>query len=208
MPKISKSNIFVGVAISAIALVLVLTLVIKEDKKPTNIFQFPANYNVLVNNLEKKSYEIYKVETPQKKDLDTTADIVGSFINHYYMLLANFVNENAEERAYELMVESFEKTFGNEDDITALEPFTYPVALISAFNEESNSYIFVIYFDNTQSAKELYEILKPYFDFVKKNSSDDYVFDEGVNITINDFVSGQTGKVVYLSTKNALNDIN
>ena len=206
MPKISKSNIFVGVAISAIALVLVLTLVIKEDKKPTNIFQFPANYNVLVNNLEKKNYEIYDVETPQKKDADSTEEVVGCFANHFLMVLSDCISENAEERSEELMEQIGEKIFYH-DDITSIEPFMYPVAVINALNEESDSYIFVIYFDNSESAKELYKILRPYFDFVKKNNSNDYVFDDEVDIKIEDFVFGQTGNVVYLSTKNALNDI-
>lgn len=207
MQKTLKLKMFISVATIAIALVLILSLVIKDDKEPTDILQFPANYNVLVNNLEKEGYEILDVTVARENDLDSIGDIMGSFVNHYFLLLSNFVNENAEERAEEFMAQTFEKIFYN-DDITSYEPFMYPVALINACNEESDSYIFVIYFDNTQSAKKLYEMLMPYFDFVKKNSSDDYVFDEGFNITIKDYVSGQAGKVVYLSTKNALDDIN
>lgn len=195
-----------AVAIATITLVLILSSVIKEDKEPTDILQFPANYNVLVNNLEKEGYETY-VSTPQKKDADSTADIVLGFADHFLRVLSYCINENAQERAEELMDQITEKLFDFED-IASLEPFMYPVAIVNAFNEESDSYIIVIYFDNTQSAKELYEILKPYFDFVKKNSSNDYVFDDGVDIKIEDFVSGQIGNVVYLSTKNALNDIN
>ena len=72
--------------------------------------------------------------------------------------------------------------------------------LLEAYDEDDENFLFILYFEDSKSAKEFYKNAKDIFEIVCENGLDDSFIDA----KISDYTHGRSGNAVYIGTKSAL----
>lgn len=141
------------------------------------------DYKEVRSNLRDNDYE---VETVDGEDIYYDADYSALLDVFAYLL------------EYDVMIE-------HEDEIDELHPELgklekYIDKVIAAKDEDYESLLFVVYFDDAEYANEYYELIEPFFQIAKNEGLDHSEFD----IAKDDLVYGKSGSVIYFGTNDAL----
>lgn len=168
-------------AIAAVAIIAIICVL----AFPSTI---PSDYKELRKNLRDEGYEVNST-TDRDEALDAYAGFIYTLCYYEDKGLEDEVNrirEDIVDSVDEAVLKDIEKSVN---------------CAVMAVDEDEENFIIALYFDDKKSAKEFCEIFKPLLVFIKENGSDSYTFEE---IKREDFTFGQSGKIVYIATKDAL----
>ena len=179
--KQNHSNLKIIIIAIALILIAAIALVIVFSSP------VPKDYKKLRQNLRDEDYEVESF-TSREDALDTFA---GALENMLW-----YDDEGLADEAYKMLENLYDLDENHIEEISkGLD------CAVAAVDEDEENFLLVMYFDDNKSAKEFYGIFESIFEFIEKNGSDSYMFDE---IKREDFVFGQKGKILYFGTKNAL----
>ena len=172
------------IIIATIALIVVIAIVlIVLFSSPV-----PKDYKKLRQNLRDEDYEVEST-TDRAAALEAFSAVIEGFLEY---------KDSGLQKESERLMKSISKTLSESNTKEILKSTEHGVF---AYEEDGDDFMLVLYFDNSQSAKEIYKIIEPALEFIKENGSDAHVFEE---VKRDDLVFGHKGKLLYFGTKNAL----
>lgn len=160
-------------------MLLTITLLCTTVLSISSCGKVPNDYKKARSNLRDSEY-----------DVTITNDTDFSLSAFFYFLQINSDDDVAEEieEAYdeiEKKIDEYDKRFET---------------LLEAYDEDDENFLFILYFEDSKSARNFYKTSKYIFEVVCENGLDDSFIDAKTS----DYKHGYSGNAVYIGTKSAL----